>query len=619
MKKKKVALVFGITENYIFALANTLIGLKAHNKKFWDDIIVFYDKINSEDIDNINKIEKCIFKNIDVGENYNKLEKEALKKYSVACFYRFECFDLLKEYETVIWNDVDILIQGDISGLLSYGKNGFGITKNTSNFKNEANFKKLLLNYDMYCPLYNSGILVLKDNLKNFEKMNDWCKRKTIELAQVLRWPDQGIINLLIQEFKIEVDLIDIEVYCCHPSLDSKIKDAAIIHAYGDEKFWNSQALKEKFPEWERNDEIWKRKNKVIEKKEEPLVSCVISTYNRYEFIKESVESILNQTYKNIEIIIVLEKCENQDKIESILKKIKDTRIKIIKNSERIGFAKSLNIGIDLANGKYIARMDDDDISLPERFKKQVEFLETHNEYGIIGTKAKFFGKYNNIIPIDTDSERLKINTLFRTPFIHPTVMMRKSLLDKYNLRYNSNYFTEDYELWSRAIAHFPITNLDEILLLYRSGADNLTNGDNENKIHNSHKMVMKNQFENYLHMNITNNELEVIQGRISVFDNCYNFYETVELKNELYKKIIKYNKKSLFYDNELLKEMLFLTKLNNKKDYKIKKVIKLTLRPLYQRLMAKVDNRIAVSEARIHDYYDNELKKIKEEIYEKK
>lgn len=618
MNKKKVALVFGITENYVFALANTLIGLKKHNEKFWDDIIIFYDNISENDKTNINLIENCIFKKFQLNGIYSKVDKSVLKKYSEACFYRYECFDLLKQYETVIWNDVDILIQNDISGLLEYGKNGLGITKNTANFKNEANFNKLLLDYNMYCPLYNSGILVLKDNLKDYDKMTKWCQEKTLKLSEYLRWPDQGIINLLIQEFNIEIDLIDIEKYCCHPSLDSKIKSAAIIHAYGDEKFWNSENLKNKFPEWQKNSKLWNNVNGSEKKINTPLVSCVMSTYNRYEFLKESVESILKQTYKNFELIIVLEKCENQNKIEQILKKINDKRIIIIKNSEKLGFAESLNIGISKSKGKYIARMDDDDISLPERFEKQVKFMEENPQYGIVGTKGQFFGKYNTIIPIDTNSERLKINTLFKTPFIHPTVMIRKDMIDKYNLQYDSNYFTEDYELWSRAIEYFPITNIDEVLLLYRSGVDNLTNGNNENKIHTSHKKIMSNQFNKYLHLEITNNELEVVQGRLNIFDNCYNFDETIELKNKLYEKIIIQNNKYHFYNEKTLKELLFFQEEINKNNY-IKRIIKKLLKPVYLRLMIRVDARIAESETRIHNYYDSEINKIRSDINEKK
>ena len=232
-KKKKVALVFGITTNHLFALANTLIGLLKHNDKFWDDIIVYYDKLKKRDIDNINKITNCKFIQYSKKDYLNKISEEAIKKYSEACFYRYECFNLLNEYETVIWNDVDILIKGDISGLLNYGnKSGLALTENTSGFNNEANFVKLIMDYNMFVPLYNSGIIVLKDSLPNYDKMHDWCVNKTAQYSEYLRWPDQGIINILIQEFNIPIEKIDINKYCCHPSLNQFITDADKVYFF---------------------------------------------------------------------------------------------------------------------------------------------------------------------------------------------------------------------------------------------------------------------------------------------------------------------------------------------------------------------------------------------------
>ena len=621
-KKKKVALVFGITSNYLFALANTLIGLTKHNKKFWDDIIVYYDQLNDESIERINKITVCKFINFSKKDYLEKLPKDVLQKYSEACFYRYECFELLKEYETVVWNDVDILIQGDITGLLDYGQNGgFAITQNTVGFNNEANFSKLIMEYDMYVPLYNSGILVLKDTIPNYEKMRDWCVSKTIEYSSILRWPDQGILNLLIQEFNINIDLIDINKYCCHPSQMEYTDTASIIHAYGDEKFWSSDALKQKFPEWVTNNEEWRKINVINnenqnEKAEKPLVSCIMSTYNRYDYLKESIDSILNQTYQNFELIIVLEKCENQEKIEKILKGYNDNRIIIIKNEEKLGFPKSLNIGIENAKGKYIARMDDDDISLPERFEKQVDFLENHPEYGICGTNAKFFGKYNTVIGVEMDPDILKIITLYRCPFIHPTVMMNKELINKYNLRYDEKYFTEDYELWSRAVGCFPVANIDEVLLHYRANGDGLTSGQNELKIHNSHKKIMRNQFQNYLHLNVTENELEVLQGRKNVFNICYNFDESVELKKGLCLKIIKANEKYKVYNSSKIKKILWDSQFNSnfKKQSIFKKIIKRVLKPIYNRLMNRVDSLITEHDIRIYNYINNEFKKIQNE-----
>lgn len=615
MNKKNVALVFGITENYVFALANTLIGLVENNKKFWDDIIVYCDKISLENQKYINEIAKCNFIEASQMGFEKKLSNSVKEKYSVACFYRYECFNLLKSYKTVIWNDVDILIKGDISGLLDYAENGIALTRNIANFKVEANFNKLIQKYDMFSQLYNSGIMVLKDTLPNYDIMCDWCISKTIEYVNYLRWPDQGILNILLQEFKITPDLIDINMYCCHPSSLEYIDSAKIIHAYGDDKFWNSYKLIKRFPKWSEYNKKWEIISNIIT---QPLVSCIMSTYNRFDYLKDSVESILNQTYSNFELIVVTEKCENQSEICRILESFDDDRIKIIKNSKRIGFAESLNVGMCLAKGKYIARMDDDDISLPERFSKQVELLERNSKIGICGTKAKFFGNSNLIIDVETDPELLKIKTLFMTPFVHPTVMMRKDLIDKYNLRYDKNYFTEDYEFWSRAVYKIPCTNIDEVLLMYRVNDTQLTNGTNEDKIHDSHIRIMRNQFENYLHFTPSDNEIELIQGRFNALDNCYNYNEAYQLKKEFIKKILSSNQKYNVYDQSKLYSV-FYCPINNKNKLKskiiqfIKKIIKKIFYPIYSRLMIRVENKITLSANQSRNYCDkriNELKK---------
>ena len=623
--KKNLALVFGITSNYVFALANTLIGLVNHNKKFWDDIIVYYDSMDELDIEAINKIVECKFicaKDLKFAKN---LPSELIKEYSVATFYRYECFNLLNEYHKVIWNDVDILIQGDISGLCEYGdKSGFCLTLNTVGVNVEANFKKLIPEYNMFTLLYNAGILVVSDILPNYEKSYDWLIDTTCKYADILRWGDQGILNLFIQEFNINVEDIDIDKYCCHPNLVSKNDDVAIIHAYGREKFWNCDEYKIMFPEWVENEQKWwsiqetiSRSSQIDESK--PLVSCIMSIYDRMDFADESIRSILNQTYSNLELIIVIEKSPNQDKIEKELLKYKDKRLVLIKNDTRLGFPASLNVAMDAAKGKYIARMDDDDISLPNRFAKQVEYMEKHPNVGISGTNGVFFGAYNTEIGVETDPDLLKIITMFRTPFIHPTVIMNKKMMDDNNLRYSTEYFTEDYELWSRAVKYFDIANLPDILLRYRSGNVKLTSSSNNAKIQKSHEKIVHNQIKDYLGMDFTPNEVGVVQQRLGVLDVCYNYEETVRLREDTYNKIINANKKVKFYNqSKLIKYLKQKSEFETSTVHQniVKRGVKMVIKPAYSRLMARVSHEVHNETADIYEYVnkkcDNILKEIK-------
>ena len=128
--KKELAIVFGITSDYDFALANVLIGIKKHfNYKNEYDIIVYHDGLNEEIKETLNKIMPCTFFKFKSRVNEKLLSEENLKLYSNMCLARFECFDLLKKYRKVIWHDVDILIQDDFSELLKLGeKSGLAMT-----------------------------------------------------------------------------------------------------------------------------------------------------------------------------------------------------------------------------------------------------------------------------------------------------------------------------------------------------------------------------------------------------------------------------------------------------------------------------------------------------------
>ncbi len=199
-------------------------------------------------------------------------------------------------------------------------------------------------------------------------------------------------------------------------------------------------------------------------------ISVVMSVYNtKEEWLRESIESILNQTFGDFEFIIINDGSTNN--AEDVILSYKDERIKYIKQ-ENQGLAKSLNTGLNIAKGEYIARMDSDDISLPERFEKQVKFLDKNKDISILGT---WFERFPQKEIIKHPSNIKYLDLLQRCYIGHPTVMFRRAEFEKYNLKYNPEYLCEDYELWSRAISYFRIANLPEILLKYRWSGENLS------------------------------------------------------------------------------------------------------------------------------------------------
>lgn len=591
--KKELAIVFGITKDLDFALANVLIGIKKHFKyKNKYDVIVYHDGLNSSTQDMLNTIMPCTFMQFKSRVSDSLLSSENLKLYSNMCLARFECFDLLNEYKKVIWHDVDILIQDDFSELLKLGeKSGLAMTYTDIGFLTEANFNETIPNYNMFLPLLNSGIIVFADNLPKHEKMTEWCYKKLTELNKKVRYLDQGILNLLVQEFNINVESIDIKKYCCHP-LRKDYKNAAIIHAYGYDKFWNAFYLYEKFPEWGSNLLEWSKikKDYFLEnaKEEEPIISVVMSIYKRVSFLDEAIESILNQTFTNFEFLIVVECSDEQENInEYILKKFKDKRIKIINNKERLGFAESLNVGIKAAKGKYIARMDDDDISLPLRFEKQVNFLEKNKNIDILGTAVKVFMNENYEVYPQTDPEIIKAYGLINNQMYHPTIMMRKSAIEKNNLYYDSNYKTEDAELWSRAVKVTKLSNLKEILLKYRSSSENETVVAKK-AVFDSDIRIIQKQLKQNLDIDISENEAVYLNGRINNYSYLYNRKEIMEHRKKIIKKVLKQNKKKKFYNQKYLYE-LFEIKNSNP----IKRAIKKALKPFYSKLMFRIETLI--------------------------
>lgn len=196
-----------------------------------------------------------------------------------------------------------------------------------------------------------------------------------------------------------------------------------------------------------------------------PKISVLLPVYNCELYIKEAIDSILNQTFSDFELLIIDD--ASTDKTVEIIKSFSDSRIILTQKSRNSGLIDSLNFGISVAKGEYIARMDGDDISLPERFYKQVDFLETNPNIIMCGTAYKTFGVIEKEIRHPLSHEKIAVQLCLNSAFGHPTVMGKKSIFEKYN--YNKDFEkVEDYELWSRLIFEGQVANIDEVLLFYR-------------------------------------------------------------------------------------------------------------------------------------------------------
>lgn len=205
-----------------------------------------------------------------------------------------------------------------------------------------------------------------------------------------------------------------------------------------------------------------------------PAISVVLPVYNGEKHLSEAIDSILAQTFSDFELIIIDDgSTDGSLRILQEYQKL-DPRIRLVTRENR-NLATTLNESLDMARGKWVARMDQDDIALPQRFDRQLEWLEkTHAD--MTGSWVKFFGSWDHRTwrGYQTDAA-IKIDMLFKSPFVHPSVMMRTALLRQ--LKYDKkSEKAEDYDLWVRAAqAGWVMTNVPEVLLLYRQHASQIS------------------------------------------------------------------------------------------------------------------------------------------------
>ncbi len=213
------------------------------------------------------------------------------------------------------------------------------------------------------------------------------------------------------------------------------------------------------------------------DKKENPLISVVMPCYNRQEYVADAIESILNQTYTNFEFIII-DDCSTDNTYEIIKKYAEiDKRIVFLQNEENKGIVYTLNRGFGLARGKYIARMDDDDISLPQRFEKQVKYMEEHKDIIVLGSLIETFPHRDWSWIHNGSSGLINLLLCFFNPLAHSALMIRTDFLKEHNIRYREEYkYAEEYKLYHDILElGGKIINFDEVLLyVRRTGKKNI-------------------------------------------------------------------------------------------------------------------------------------------------
>lgn len=207
-----------------------------------------------------------------------------------------------------------------------------------------------------------------------------------------------------------------------------------------------------------------------------PLVSIIMPVYNSEKYISAAIDSVMDQSYSNWELIMVID-CPVDNTIV-VIEKYSDLRIVKIYNDKNRGIAYSRNRGLKIARGKYIALLDDDDEMFPDRLEKQVEYLEEHEEIGAVGGRTVFIDENGYVLDIDNmvyfHPEEVYCNLFFHNVLMNGSVMFRSAVAVENSIYYHDNcYGMEDFDFWVRFSNHALITNLDRYVLKYRMHSEN--------------------------------------------------------------------------------------------------------------------------------------------------
>ena len=292
-------------------------------------------------------------------------------------------------------------------------------------------------------------------------------------------------------------------------------------------------------------------------------ISVVMPTYNtETEMLQQAVESILSQTFREFEFLIIDDGSTN-DSVD-YLNSLQDERIRLIRNPVNIGITKSLNIGLREAKGKYIARMDADDISLPTRFEKQYAYMEAHPDVILCGARVAFFHEdpshpYGTSQVVSPDMEEYRVSMLFFNPGpYHPTALFRHRTMLEHHVTYDENLvYAQDYGMWETISRLGRVCVLPDVLLNYRLHEKQISKEHREKQFQ-CDREVKRRQL-NALLGSVTEEELDLHCSHYPMF-----FPRAAMLSDisRWYNRLLKANKEKKIYRQKKLKQRIQKTKI---------------------------------------------------------
>lgn len=281
-----------------------------------------------------------------------------------------------------------------------------------------------------------------------------------------------------------------------------------------------------------------------------PKITVIMSVYNGEKYLHQAISSTLDQTFKNFEFLIIDD--GSTDKTAKLMMSYDDSRIKTILNEENIGHAKSLNKGISLAKGEYIARMDQDDVMMRKRLETQVQYLDDNQDIAVVGSNFQTIDEKNNISgkldwPIGLMNNLFFINT-GKPPVGHPGVLIRKESIMKVGCYGDKFLYCEDLDLWLRLYLNGYVTNnIPEYLTRYRIHSNQVTDEQNEIQIKN-HKLAFYDYYKTSTGHDIQfdkiNKYLNILWEKNIISDN--NLDDTLSIYIKLLQSMHNFHKRKI-------------------------------------------------------------------------
>jgi len=286
-----------------------------------------------------------------------------------------------------------------------------------------------------------------------------------------------------------------------------------------------------------------------------PKLSIIIIAYNTGKFISQAIRSVLYQTHKNLELIIIND--GSTDSTKTIVEAFDDSRIRYFENEKNEGIVYSRNKGLELAKGEYIGMLDADDIAYPEKFEKQIDFLEKNNDFGMIGSRVKFIDKNGKQLPgswkLKASPEMIPSIMLFKNYFLQSAVLYRRECIRHYSFKTDFN-IGEDYLIWFDILKKWKAWNLQQYLVDYRIHNESITNKFIEEKLEKE-KSVFKIILDE-LNINPSDEQLEI---HLLIRNNRpINDLATLKLVEKWLLIILEKNKGIGRYNQKMLTKVVF-------------------------------------------------------------